>query len=169
MGFVVEDGSGLPTANSYGSDADADTYFSDRGITAWTGDAATKQAALIRATDYIDSRFGMAFLGVPAVDGQALAFPRLYIPGVAEDEVPVKLQRACFEYALRALTATLAPDPVVGTSGVQTVKTKSKVGPIESEFAVVGGDNAVPMLVRPYPAADMLLKGLVRSSGRVIR
>ena len=55
MALIVEDGSGLSGANSYASTAQADTYASDRGLTAWTGDTATKEAALIRATDYLEA------------------------------------------------------------------------------------------------------------------
>lgn len=39
--LIVEDGTGLATANSYVSIEDADTYFSNRGETLWTEPSAT--------------------------------------------------------------------------------------------------------------------------------
>lgn len=38
----------------YGSVADADSYHQTRGNTGWTGEDAAKQAALIRASAYIE-------------------------------------------------------------------------------------------------------------------
>ena len=66
MALVVEDGSGLSGANSYATAAQADTYASDRGLSAWTGDTATKEAALIRATDYLEATYREAWLGYVA-------------------------------------------------------------------------------------------------------
>lgn len=131
----------------------ANTYFSDRAVTAWAdADDPAREAALIRATDYIDTRFGDRFTD------EALALT----------EVPVKLQRAACEYALRALSARLAPDPVLDAAGVPVVTVRSKLGPLEEQFQVVG--NGSPDLLRSYPEADMLLKGLLNPAAqRVIR
>lgn len=157
MAFVVEDGSGKEDANSYIAEAFADTYHTDRGNAAW-GTAATpdKETALIRATDYIDKRFGISFKGWRRAKQQALEWPRLDAydkDGFAYDGidiVPRALQRACAEYALRALVAApLAPDPAVtfatkdnsqsggavtSATGGEKTKEKSKVGPVEEEF-----------------------------------
>lgn len=170
MAFVVEDGTGKPDANSYGAVADADSYFADRGITAWTGTPEQKQSVLIQATDYIEGRFGDRFIGTKKTDTQALSWPRKNADAYPDDAVPVKLQRACFEYAVRALSAALAPDLKVDPSGLSVVATKKKVGPIETEYSVAQtGLGSTPMLFRPYPAADMLLRGLVYSASQVIR
>lgn len=91
MAFVVEDGTGLANANSGASVAEADEYFTDRGITDWTGTNDVKQAALIRATDYIEMRWAgrwrytMEFPDTP----QALAFPRLDDDGVTDRKTHV--------------------------------------------------------------------------------
>ena len=165
MAFTVEDGTGLASSNALIDVAFADAYFTDRGIAAWTGDTATiKQPAIIRATDYLCNRF--TFLGEVYVETQALAFPRTY-----DDEtvpvMPTKMKQAVAEYALRALTQTLAPDPVVSTTGGQIIEKVEKVGPLEEATRYAEGvANAV---LRPYPAADMLLRGLVDNARRVIR
>jgi hypothetical protein len=154
MAIVVEDGTGLSNAESYGSVADADTYHTARGNTVWT-DATTpnKETALVRATDYIDRRFGDRFLGTRETSGQALAWPR--VDAWDRDEfilsgVPTKLKQALFEYALRALLIhELSPDParnvntqshVTGVTNPttptgQVQKTRRKIGPIEKEDA----------------------------------
>ena len=47
MAIVTEDGTGKSDAQSYLSLADADAYFTARGVSAWTGSNAVKEAALI--------------------------------------------------------------------------------------------------------------------------
>lgn len=170
MAFVVEDGTAKADANSYVAIAEADGYFADRGITAWTGADAVKQAALVKATDYIEGRFGQRFIGSKKTTTQALAWPRTGAADFADTVIPVGLRRACCEYAVRALSAALAPDLKVDASGLTVVATKKKIGPIETDYAVPQtGLGSTPMLFRPYPAADMLLRGLVYSASQVIR
>ncbi len=55
MTFTAHTGVSGADYNSYISVEDADAYHTDRANTDWTGTTATKQAALIRATDYIDT------------------------------------------------------------------------------------------------------------------
>lgn len=168
MAFVVEDGTGLPNANAMCDIAFADEYFSDRGVTAWAGTNVVKQGALIQATDYLENRFSNLFIGDKKVTTQALSFPRINT-GLAE--IPVQLTRAVCEYALRSLAAKLLPDPEIHASGQGLERVRKKVGPIENETRFqYQGPGTVRILLRPYPAADILLKDLVRNnSGRVIR
>jgi len=170
--FEVEDGTGLAGANSYASVAMADQYFLDRGVTAWASIAeAQKKAVLVQATDYIDQRYGARFIGARATDTQALEWPREYAGNYADDVVPTPLQRACAEYALRANGNPLAPDPKIDAAGVPMVTTMQKAGPVEQRFATAAGssNSASPVLLRPYPAADMYLRDLVYDGGGVIR
>lgn len=122
MAFFVEDGSGLPTANAYHDVAFADTHHADRGNAYWTPlSTAVKQACIIRATDYVDKRFGARFRGFRKTTGQALEWPRLsafdddqYLIG--SSDVPRKLKMAVAEYAMRAAAiGVLAPDGVSPT------------------------------------------------------
>ena len=81
MAFVVEIGTGLATATAYVDVAFVDAYFLDRNNLNWTASTLQKQAAIIKATDYIDTRWGNSFLGrseFPDIP-QALCFPRLNI------------------------------------------------------------------------------------------
>lgn len=176
MAFVVEDGTGLPNANSFADVAYADEYFGERGVTAWAGDDAQKQAWLIQATDYIQQVFASRFVGNKATLEQALAWPRIFATtrsgvDLDNDMVPVAVVRACCQYALRAMQGPLMPDPTVSAEGYNVVTTRKKIGPIEKEFRVMGSSGE-PILVRSYPAADSLLTDLLRAGTggtRVIR
>lgn len=117
MPFLAETGDGLANANAY-SDVDfSDDYHSLRGNALWgTYSESEKQAALVRATDYIDKRFGTVFRGRKLQRRQALEWPRL---NAYDDDdfwltgVPRNLQKATAEYALRALVYNvLAPDAI---------------------------------------------------------
>lgn len=158
MAFTVETGSGIAGANAYASVAFVDDHHSDRGNSAWGSiDATTKQQAIVRATDYIDKRFGRKFRGFKMEIQQTLQWPRLdafddsgYIYG-NDGTLPGQLMRACAEYALRAAIYTvLSPDPILpapqqsfedgaparGEAVTGTVSRKiERVGPIEEETA----------------------------------
>lgn len=161
MGFIVEDGAGVTGATSYTTVEFADDYFSDRNITTWTGSETVKEGALILATDYLDKRFN--FIGDKVSFDQALEWPRTGTP-YGSDVIPVDLQKACVEYALRALTSALAPDPVTDVSGQRLTKKRSKVGPIEKEFEY--SEGGAMRIYKNYPSADAYLKGLVINAGR---
>lgn len=170
MAFVVEDGTGLPGANSYAAVAYADAYFLERNQSAWTGTPTQKEAALILATDYIEGRFWSRFAGVQLTETQSLSWPRTGT-AYASDAIPTPLVKATCEYALRALTSPLAPDMAADASGVVMVTTKQEVGgavTIERE-PITSGMGSTPMLFRPYPAADMLIARLLMTGRRVIR
>lgn len=168
MAFVVEDGTGKIDANAYCDVVFADTYFAERNITTWLGDNVVKQGAILQATDYIELRFSHLFYGEQKVVGQALSFPRV---SISFAEMPVGLKRACCEYALRSLPGKLLPDPVIDPTGMGLERTRKKIGPIEKETRYqYQGAGTIRTIIRPYPAADALLKGLIRiSGGRVIR
>lgn len=164
MAFTVEDGTGLEDANALIPIAFADSYFADRAIAAWTGNDAAKQAAIIKATDYICGRF--TFKGEKLNEDQALEFPRV-LDDTGEGQMPTKMKQAVAEYAVRALTSVLAPDPTVDATGGKVLMKREKVGPIEEETQY--SDSTQVRLLTPYPAADMLLRGLVDTVRRVIR
>lgn len=119
MPFVVETGQGLENANAYIDVAFADGYHADRGHVAWTSyTTQQKEQAIVRATDYVDKRFGRHFRGSRRSQQQNLEWPRLdafddsWLLLAASNEIPRELKRAVAEYALRAaLLGELAPDP----------------------------------------------------------
>ena len=176
MAFIVEDGSGVPGANSYATVEYAVSYFEERGRTAeFDGTDDQRKGWLVQATDYIE-RFAERFKSVQLLASQSLSFPRALFVGLAGSNtnmvvdawMPELLLKAACEYAARAKRGPLAPDPVVDATGHSVVMTSRKVGPLERSFAVVG-DGRVQAF-RSYPAADRLLSSLLRpAQQRVIR
>lgn len=157
MAFTLETGSGVAGANAYIDVAYFRTHHSDRGNTAHLDFTDTDaQAGIIRATEYVDKRFGIRFVGLRKTKAQGLEWPRLdafdadgfLLSG--PDDLPRNLEKAVAEYALRALICgVLAPDPVLpvpkqdltdssGTRDTDVVtgevtRKRDKVGPLEEE------------------------------------
>lgn len=184
MAFVPEDGTGLTDANGYVTVAFVDTYMSDRGRKDWTGGGTKKEQAIVRATDYIDKRFGKRFRGTRRNKQQGLEWPRLdafdnddfLLNG--PDDVPRQLQKATAEYAVRALPLVgvapdvdLAPDAGEDTPAGDLTAISEKVDVIEvsKEYSDGGAaqrgtqsatvsDTNIP----EYPAADLWLAELLK-------
>lgn len=164
MALIVEDGTGKTNSNSYSSVLEANSYFQERGNLNWDGTELEKETYLIQATDYIDLRFKSMLLGNKETSTQALEFPRDVNPGI----IPRDLKRATFEYALRAKTSALMPDPVVHESGRQLHSFRDKTDILESEWVFEPG--TVLQLIQPYPFADLYMKSFIKFSGtKVIR
>lgn len=153
MALTVEDGSIVAGAESYCTVAFADTYHTNRGNTAWTGTDAVKEAALRKATDYMLQVYRDRWQGYRAEDGQPLDWPRgwVVVDGFAVDNdiVPTEVKNACAELALRSLSANLYADQ-------GQLKSRIKVGPIETEYAAGSGQTkrypAIESMLRPYLA-----------------
>lgn len=152
MAFVVEDGSGNADATAYISVAFFESYQDDRGRIHSGFASGLKEQAIVKATDFVEERFGRRFRGVRQTKGQGLEWPRLdafdddgfLLSG--EDEIPRQLKRAVAEYTyivLKLLDAELLPNParpfatideetgeVVVTSAGQVISTREQVGPI---------------------------------------
>lgn len=154
--FIVEDGSGNPNAASYATKVFVDSYHARMGNTYWQDQPDEQRYyAIARATAYIDKRFTVKFKGTRLQLTQALAWPRI---GAYDSDlyqfvaVPLQVQRATAEYALRAIMyGTLAPDaprfassqdmsatdPNAAATSDRTVGPvrlkRVKVGPIEQE------------------------------------
>ena len=113
MNLILEDGTGLETANSYASVAEADAYHDSRlHSLAWT--AATtpvKERALAMATTTLDAM--TAWQGSRASAAQALAWPRtgaIYDGLLVEDMVPAPVKRATAELARLLIGEDLTQD-----------------------------------------------------------
>lgn len=75
MSVVLEDGTGVATANSYATVATADAYFLARNNTTWAAySSAVKEAALLYAAQWLDSRY--AWPGSITDTDQPLMWPR---------------------------------------------------------------------------------------------
>jgi len=158
MAIIVEDGTGLSTAECYISVADATTYFSNRGITTWAAIAsdALREAALRKSTDYMTATYRDRWEGVRYTEDQALDWPRSGVVrdswAVGYDEVPVEVERACAELALKAVSAELNPDLKQNRLSVTVV-------PIKTEY-----DKNSPQWKR-YRAIDMMLAPFLKTGG----
>lgn len=155
MAFVVEDGTGKADATSYCTVVFADDYHTDRGNSDWSGSDAEKQEALIKATDFLEARFPWA-TGYKNTQDQALGWPRSYASdregySFNSDEVPVVVQQATAELAVKALSAILLPDETRSTK-------KEQVGPLSVEYF----DRAMETR---YKMVEGMLRGLIASPG----
>jgi hypothetical protein len=126
MAFVVEDGTGLATATSYVSVADAITYHADRGNTSWAlALTAAQEIALIRATQAVDARGLGRFIGSRLTAEQGLEWPRtdaVDINGfeIDEDEIPSAVKKAVCEGALVELGSQGSLQPSSDRGGMIT-------------------------------------------------
>ena len=172
MALIVEDGTGKTDANSYLSVADCDTYHATyTGSTDWSGaGTATKELALIRATQYLDMEYEGRWRAVKGSSTQSLAWPRSGVydnDGYALDwnVVPQKLKDACAELALRDVLGDDLLAPV--TSPGDVASESVTIGPIQESKTYVGGKPAGDEY--RYPKIEALLKSLIEERGRVFR
>lgn len=131
--LVIEDGSGVPNANSYVTVAEYRAYAVPRGVTLPVSDTEV-ETQLILAMDYLEIQ---PWAGTPTYSDQSLAWPRddLYIGGVliADDVIPGKIKFAQMQLAIQVNAGVdLMPTVVGGASGAIT---REKVGPLETEYA----------------------------------
>ena len=191
MALTVEDGTGLVAADAYISVADADTYFLASANATWAAAAIpAKEVAIVKATLYMEKRFGTKWKGLIASSEQALGWPRRYVYDERGtelvDQVPVQIARACAEYAVQALINPLIPETVYPIADGAPVpfgrinRKVEKVGPIyEETYYSVGGAEATRVssgsalvdanrLVQ-YPEADLLVGPFLRSTKGVSR
>lgn len=156
MALIPEDGTGLSTADSYISVAAADTRHSNNGMTNWaTLQTTEKEAAIRRATIYLEQAFRERWHGLRLHIHQALSWPRwnVMVDGFPVDpnSVPAEVANACADLALKAAAGDLNAD-------LSARVIREKVGPIETEF-----DRFSPQRVR-YPAIEGTLQPFLKGS-----
>ncbi len=161
MALVVEDGTGLATAESYISVADAETRLGNLGDTTFTAKTtAEKEAALRLATEHIEQKYRQRWKGTRLFRAQALSWPRYgaIVDGFDVDStiVPDEIANATADLALKSLTETLTPDLERGI-------VREKVGPIETEY-----DRASPQAKR-FRAVDLALAPFLKGSSVAAR
>ena len=165
MAFVVEDGTGLANANSYMAVADADTYHTDHSAsTTWSGaSTANKEKALRLATQYLDAKYEMRWVGTRHSLAQALEWPRSYVVlydtySISTLTIPQNLKDACAELALKQLTDTdLMPDLTnPGSVSSETVS----AGSVSTSTTYVGGGQSQ---LKRYRLVEMLLKQIIKT------
>jgi hypothetical protein len=154
MALVVEDGTGLSTAEAYISVEDATTYFAARGNATWSGLASdtVREQLLRKAADYMEGAYRLRWKGVRNTETQALSWPRTDVVvddfDLATDEVPTLVARANAELAVRAAAGDL-----LGDASAQVVQ--ETVGPISVTYAPGARQGTA------YKAVDAMLQPLL--------
>lgn len=172
MALIVENGTGLATAESYVSVAYATARNLSLGNSTWAGlTTAQMEEALRRATNYMEQSYRLRWAGFRLTDTQALAWPRRYVlrPDssanalygygtgyYAFDAVPVEVQQACSDLALRAAGGDLLADQTQRKSSVT-------VGPISTSYEAGG------KLSTTYAAIDALLRPMLTTGAGQLR
>jgi hypothetical protein len=172
MALTVEDGTIKEGAESYVTVADADTYHTNRLNAAWgTATTPAKEAALRKATSYIDWKYVTRWKGQRVFPAQPLMWPRNYVLQFEEEAfigyanqpvyinsstIPQCLKDAACEAALRALSGELAPDLDRGGK-VNTVR----VGNIWQVYESGANPNTV------YQKIEHLLRSLLNNNNSV--
>lgn len=149
MALITEIGTASAASESLCDIATALTYHADRGNSAWAVlTTAQQEQALRRATDYMERVYKAQWQGLRVNNTQALDWPRVGVTAngyyVLSTIVPIPVQRACAELALRAAAGDLLSD-------TNQQKIRTKVGDIEVEY-----DKNSPQATQ-YSAVDALL------------
>ncbi len=165
--LVQNDAGSIDGANAYVSVAEFKAYHDGRGNSYGAAADAAIEQAIVRATDYLDTRF--RFVGIRCRPEQRTAWPRV----AAEDPdrfvrtgIPVEVKEACSEYALLALTQEVNPNPTQDATGRPVQAKSSAVGPISESTTYAAG--AVFQLPK-YPKADQKIRPLTEVGWEVRR
>jgi len=179
MALIKEDGTIVASANAYANEADSVAYMTNLGRQAWI-DATTevREAALVRATAYIESRWALKFKGSQIGDVQTLSWPRndTHYPRTgnpfAIDAVPVDILNASILYAAQiigpegddlASMTSLEITPELDGTG-RTIKSKrEKVDVLEEETVYADGSSL--RTIQPIPEADRLIRPWLINGG----
>lgn len=141
----------LTTDESYCTVSYADNYHANLGNAAWALlTTAQKEQSLRKATNYLEQVY--TWKGYRVSSTQVLSWPRhdVYVDGysVSSSFVPLQVQSATADLALKASNGDLSPDLT------QEVK-REKVGEIEVEYK----DGSVQYI--RYRSIDNMLKWFI--------
>ena len=157
--LVVEDGTGLDTADAYVSRDYVSAYWTAQphlaAAATWSAlGTAAQDGAIREATASIDRLYGERFKGVRLSNSQALLWPRsdaMDERGYPLPAVPMQLQRAPAELAARAAAG-------------EVVKDQARGGAIQSVAAGVAVTYAADAPAgKTYTAVDLELRPLMKS------
>lgn len=164
MALIVEDGSGVPGANSYVTLEEARAFAESRGISFPTVDADL-EVLLVNGFDFIES-FSSRFQGMRTVASQATTWPRsgVVVDGYYLDKatIPQNVKLAQIRAAEATLEMDLMPMPSAGV-------VKEKIDVLEVQY-----DSPMPTgQVLEVPKVMMYLDPLFYRGGgfrvRVVR
>lgn len=162
MALIVEDGTGLATAESYTSVAYADAYHVKfTGSAEWAAATeADKERHLRLGTQFLDLEYHNSWRGTRTNEGQALDWPRENVTDdddydLDDDELPTVLLYATAEAGLRSYLG----DDLLGieTDG-DVIQESSKLGPLEDSYTYA---NPKPLHTK-YPKIVKMLKSITK-------
>lgn len=149
MALIVEDGTGVPGADSYSAAATITAYWAARPqrpeAVAWAAATdAVKDGAAREATQYLDAVFGNYYRGTRASYDQGRLWPRsdaLDDAGEALPDLPGEIVAATCELSGRAVTSPLLKD-AENANGIR--RKRAKGGPAETETEYFGAAMTEP-------------------------
>lgn len=173
MSFIVEDGSGVKDATSYTTVQFFKNYTKDRGIVTTSFSGSSIQAALIAATDYIDTRWASRLKGSREwieLMGRSV----LTLSGVPSDGESVTIGSVTYVYKNTPTTET---EVKIGSNEQESLTNLSFVlsTTINSDvFSAIYADEDLPVLTiytntDDVPTTETLSQGSfnsVLSSGK---
>lgn len=134
VNLIVEDGSGLPNANSYCDLDYALEYCTNKGYTSWQSLSETEQKVfIIRGTEFIDNFYN--WRGRKGKGSQALSFPRFDLyddDNYLINGIPDKLKKACLEAAF--LNSSTDASTLFSTKDENGAIKRQKVDSLEVEY-----------------------------------
>ncbi|UPT52968.1 putative head-tail connector protein [Hafnia phage yong3] len=155
--LIVEDGSGVPDANTYADVTTVRRYAKMRGIVLNDDDEILK-TNIIDAMDYVES-FAARFKGQRVTRDQPLQFPRsgVYVEGdlLPYNVLPKTLINALCQFACDSATG----GPLSGSTASFAIK-KSKIEGLEIEYAT--GSTAQSAPAKKFDKAMAFLNPLLQ-------
>lgn len=158
MALIIEDGSGVLNANSYGTVAGARTYAVARAVTLSATDSDV-EVQLIKAMDYLESQ---NYLGNQVSFTQSLQWPRQNLEYDPDDPVPSNLIPPSLINAQYQLVVEqqngidIQPSVKGKTSGSGAIVEK-RVDVLMTRYSERIGTTSLPIM----PKVDALLRGLI--------
>jgi len=171
MAFIVQTPDApLTTANAYISVAVFKAYHDDRAGNYSSFSDTEIEEAIVRATDYTDSRW--TFAGARNDADQSTECPRSGVKdartGLYLNEYPPELEEACAEYALSALSGSLYPSPNIDTTGRSVKMVRKKADVIERETEYFHGGSTSAWTAYPLADGKMRKTRLLISTRRIL-
>lgn len=170
MALIVENGTGMATAESFLSASDIGIYLAKFGDSAaWdVASTAAQEQAAREATRWLEAKFTVRWIGERLTPTQALSWPRGNARdsdghAVGYDSVPTRVKNATAVLAGKALTDDLLPDIAAGSGPLKSKAVHA--GPVGK--SVVFATQALPSKL--YSLAYALLAPLLMPYGAMER
>ncbi len=164
--FVVEDGTGLTTANSFTAVAEADDYVANYATSAvaaiWNAlSTSDKQLYLRQGSSYVDLTYTPRWLGRKTTQYSGLSWPRSYMRdrdrrALASNNVPKEVKYATAEVALAAAQGDdLMPALAAGDGSISS--TSDRVGPLSTSVSYLAGTRTKKKYTKANRWIDVFL------------